>query len=161
MLVASTRERVVAWAVLFCFLAIISLISWYVWRSRHHGKLAMGFFIMTLLVSALIIPSIRNEYIHVSESALTIETGSWYKPSITILQMSDIKNIRENDQGRIIPANLIGDPGIDWHLTWHDGETQIFRLNDFFNAHRMVVAYYYKDRGFWLERLEDQARSSL
>lgn len=121
----------------------------------------MVVFIITLLVSALMIPSIRGEYIHVSASALTIETGSWYKPSTTVLKMSNIKNIRENDNGRLIPANLIGDPAVDWHLTWQNGETQIVRLNDFFNAHRMVVAYYYKDRGFWLERLEDQARQSL
>lgn len=161
MLVASTQERMLAWLILFGFLALLSLIAWFVWRGKYRGRVAMGFFIITLGVSILTIPSVKNEYIHVSPHTLTIGSGSWYRPSTTILQMTNIRNIRETDEDRIMPGNLIGDPDVDWHITWEDGKARVFRLNDFFNAHRMVVAYYYKDRGYWLERLEDQTRTPL
>jgi hypothetical protein len=75
--------------------------------------------------------------------------------------MSDIRNIREVDNEGLLPGNLIGDPNVSWHITRNNGMTDIMMLNEFFNAHRMVVAYYYIDRGFWLERLEDQNRISM
>ena len=57
-----------------------------------------------------------------------------------------------------MPSNLIGDSVIDWHVTRNNGSSEVLKLNDFFSAHRMVVAYYYKDRGMWLERMEDGQR---
>ena len=43
-------------------------------------------------------------------------------------------------------------------MTRNNGSSEVLKLNDFFSAHRMVVAYYYKDRGMWLERMEDGQR---
>jgi hypothetical protein len=126
-----------------------------IWRKKHVGKLAMGFFLVSLLIPVLIMPSVRKEYIHASPSAITIESGAWYRPSRMVVEMSNIKNIRETDVRGIIPSNLIGDPNVHWHVTWRDGRSTVLVLNEFFSAHRMVVAYYYKDRGYWLERLED------
>jgi len=158
MLVASTRDRILVWGVLFCVLASVSLIIWLVYRKQHVGKLAIGFFIVSLLIPVLVIPSVRKEYIHASRNAITIDSGTWYRPSMTVLKMTNIRSIRETDTQGIIPANLIGDPNVHWHVTWDDGASTVLELNDFFNAHRMVVAYYYKDRGYWLERLEDRLR---
>ena len=158
MMVASTDDRILAWALLLFFTAASSLIIWFIWRKQLAGRLAIGCFVMTLVLTALIIPSIRHEYIHVSPSALTIESGNWYRPSITVVEMTNIWNIRESDPQGILPANLIGDPNIEWYVTRTDGNREILELNDFFSAHRMVVAYYYKDRGFWLERMEDRLR---
>ncbi len=156
LLVASTEERIWAWAALFCLTAATSLLIGLVcWKTRA-GKIAIGCFVLSLVLSVLIIPSVRNEYIHASPQAITIESGSWYRPSKTILEMANVKNIRESDAGSIIPANLIGDPNLTWQITRPDGRSEILELNDFFSAHRMVLAYYYKDRGFWLERLEDR-----
>jgi hypothetical protein len=75
--------------------------------------------------------------------------------------MTNVKNIRERDNTGLVPGNLIGDPNVSWHLTRLDGNSEILELNEFFNAHRMVVAYYYIDRGFWLERLEDKLQPSM
>ena len=161
LLVSSTPERMKAWAAVFCFSAALSLAAWLLWRRRRHaGRLALAAFLATLLIPALIIPSIRNESIHASREAIIVESGAWFMPTRTVLKMTDIRNIREYDGG-LLPGNLIGDPAIDWHVTWHDGESRILELNEFFNAHRMVVAYYYKDRGYWLERLEDRQRRGL
>ena len=161
MMVASTKERVLIWGTIFCLSASISLMIWLIWRKKHIGKIAIGGFLVTLIIPILIIPSVRNEYIHASQTAITVETGKWYMPSKTVLQMTNIKNIRETDANGIIPGNLIGDPNINWHFTWDDGNSETIELNEFFNAHRMVIAYYYKDRGFWLERLEDRNRPSM
>lgn len=158
MMVASTGDRILAWALLFFFAAACSLIVWFIWRKRPAGRMAIGCFVITLALTALIIPSVPHEYIHVSPSVLTIESGSWYRPSKTVVEMTNIWNIRESEPQGILPANLIGDPIIDWYVTRTNGNSEILELNDFFSAHRMVVAYYYKDRGFWLERLEDRIR---
>ncbi len=156
MIVAGTRERVLIWGMLFCLAAAVSLLVFLMWRKRHLGKLGMGSFLSTLMIPVFIIPSVGSEYIHVTPETMTIESGSWYRQSKTALSMSGIHSIREVDRTGLLPANLIGDPRISWHLTWNDGTSRILELNDFFNAHRMVVAYYYKDRGFRLQRLEEQ-----
>lgn len=155
MLVSSTRERVLVWGMLFCLVAAAGLVTWLIYRKNHLGKLGMGCFATSLVIPVLVMPSVRHEYIHASPRAITIETGAWYRSSRTILDMTDIKNIRETDAQGYLPSNLIGDPNVHWHVTWLDGKSAVLELNDFFNAHRMVVAYYYKDRGYWLERLED------
>jgi hypothetical protein len=161
MLVASTKERALLWGTIFCLTASVCLITWLVCKNRHLGRLAIAVFVLTLFIPVLVIPSVRKEYIHVSRSAITIESGQWFMPSKTVFHMTNIMNIRETDSKGIIPGNLIGDPNVSWHLTWQDGSSQIIELNEFFNAHRMVVAYYYIDRGFWLERLEDQLKPAM
>jgi hypothetical protein len=161
MLVASTRERVLVWGAFFCLSASLCLITWLLYRQKHAGKAALACFVFTLMIPVLIIPSVRKEYIHVSPTVLTIESGEWYRPSRTILRMTNVKNIRERDNTGLVPGNLIGDPNVSWHLTRLDGNSEILELNEFFNAHRMVVAYYYIDRGFWLERLEDKLQPSM
>lgn len=155
MLVSSTRERVLAWGAVFCISASVCLLTWLLWRKKHSGRLATVMFLATLAIPVLIIPSVRNEYIHASRKAITVESGAWYRPSRVVLEMADVKSIRETDGKGLLPGNLIGDPDISWHITWHDGKSRVLELNEFFNAHRMVIAYYYKDRGYWLERLED------
>ena len=156
MLISSTRERMFIWAVVFCLTAASCLISYLLWRNKPAKKIAIGLFIITLMIPVLVIPSIRKEYIHVTPMMITVETGTWYTQSKTILHLTEIKNIMEIDKNSFLPGNLRGDPQIKWHFTWENGDSHSMELNNFFNAHRMVVAYYYKDRGFWLERLEDQ-----
>lgn len=161
MLVSSTRERVLIWGAIFCIAASLSLIGWLIWRRRPLGIINLTGFAVTLLIPVLIIPSVRNEYIHASRDAITIESGKWYMPSRTVFEMRNILNIRESDTQGLLPSNLIGDPNVHWHITRHDGNNEVVVLNEFFNAHRMVLAYYYIDRGYWLERLEDQNRPSM
>lgn len=161
MMVASSRERVLVWGSIFCLSSAISLFLWLLWRKKSHGKLALTAFLTSLLIPVLIIPAVRNEYIHVSRTSITVESGKWYMPSRTVLNMTNIRNIREIDNEGFLPGNLIGDPDVSWHITRNDGEQDVVLLNEFFNAHRMVVAYYYIDRGFWLERLEDQNRPAM
>lgn len=161
MLVSSTRERVLIWGATFCIAASLSLIGWLIWRKHLLGRISLASFSITLLIPLLIIPSVRNEYIHASRDAITIESGKWYMPSRTVFKMRNIMNIRESDTRKLIPSNLIGDPNVLWHITRHDGNNEVVVLHEFFNAHRMVLAYYYIDRGYWLERLEDQQRLSM
>ena len=160
MLVASTDDRILAWALLLCIIMLFSLIVRLAWRNHIPGRVGAAMLILTLIMTALILPSIKQEYIHVSRQALTIESGNWWGTSRRIIDMDDIRNIRESDPQGMLPSNLIGDPVIDWNLTRNDAREESIRLNDFFSAHRMVVAYYYKDRGYWLERLEDRNRAN-
>ena len=125
------------------------------------GRLAMAVFVVTLSIPIMIMPSVSKEYIHVSPTAMTVESGEWFMPSKAVFQMANIRNIRETDSKGIIPGNLIGDPNVNWHITWQDGKSEVIVLNEFFNAHRMVIAYYYKDRGYKLERLEDTPQPTM
>lgn len=160
MLVASTDDRIIAWALLLCIIMLISLIVRLIWRNHIPGRMAAAMLILTLIMTALILPSLKKEFIHVSRQALTIESGNWLMPSRQVIDMHNIQKIRESDPQGVLPSNLIGDPIINWNLTRNDGKQESIRLNDFFSAHRMVVAYYYKDRGYRLERLEDRNRAN-
>lgn len=158
MLVSSSDDRMLAWGLLFCLSAAFCLIVYLLLRRRRSGRLALGGFGLTLLIPVFVMPSIGHEYIHVTPERLTIETGDWYRPSRTVVPLSRRDRILERSGG-FLPSNLIGDPDVSWHFRRHDGRTEVLELNDFFNAHRMVVAYYIKDRGFYLQRLEDRARN--
>ncbi len=160
MLVSSTDDRIIAWALLFFVTTASSLLVALLWRKPPVRIPAAVCLLISLVHTALILPSVRHEYIHVSPGALTIETGTWYRPSLTVIGMENIHNIRETAPPGLLPSNLIGDPTVAWDMTRENGQRETLELNDFFSAHRMVVAYYYKDRGFWLERLEDRLRTS-
>lgn len=155
MLVSSTDDRILAWGLLFCLSAAACLTVYLVRRGRRSGKLAMGTFGLTLLIPVFIMPSVKNEYIHVTTEKITIDTGAWYRPSESVIHIDRRDRIHEQAEG-LLPGNLMGDPNVNWHFRRHNGDRHILELNDFFNAHRMVVAYYIKDRGFRLQRLEDR-----
>lgn len=154
MTLVSTRDRFMIWAATFCITAAISLICFLVWKNSHARRASIIAFICTLVIPVFIIPSIRHEYIHVSKNHITVEQGKWFRDSKTILHFRDLDNIREDIDG-FMPGNLLGDPDVSWYFIWKDGRREKLELNDFFNAHRMVVAYYIKDRGYKFERLED------
>ncbi len=89
-----------------------------------------------------------------SEWKMTIDNGSWLYDSVKVIDFNNLRQIRELQDGTL-PGNLIGDPSVVWHITWKDGKQENLALNDFFNAHRMVVAYYIRDHGHSMSRLED------
>jgi hypothetical protein len=159
MLVSSTRDRVMAWGLVFCILGALGLTTWLLRRRRRGGGLGLGVFGAALIIPVFIMPSVRQEYIQVSPAGITVDTGAWYRPSRTVFPISRGDIIRETRDG-LLPGNLMGDPGVSWHVTRPDGNEEVLELNDFFAAHRMVVAYYIKDRGFVLQRLEDRAPGS-
>lgn len=157
MLVDSTDDRILAWGLLFCLGASVCLIVYLVRRGKRSGKLALGSFGLTLLIPVFIMPSVKHEYIHVTTEKITIDTGHWYRPSESVIYIDRRDQIHEQVDS-FLPGNLIGDPDVNWYFRRHNGDRQILKLNDFFNAHRMVVAYYIKDRGFYLQRLEEQEK---
>ena len=154
MLLVSTRDRFMIWAATFCFMAAICLVCFLLFRNYRAKKICLIAFVGTLFIPVFIIPAVKREYIHVSPQQITVEQGFWFLESRTILPFQDLDNISEQMDG-VIPSNLLGDPDVSWHFLWKDGHRATLDLNDFFNAHRMVVAYYIKDRGYRLKRLED------
>jgi|GEM_PF-5670515 len=159
MLVSSTRERVLAWGMVFCFLAAVSLLVWLLRRGRAGGRPALAVFGISLLIPFLIMPSVRHEYIRVTPARITIDTGDWFRNSLSVFPVNRQDRITEYRDG-ILPANLLWDPSVNWRITRPDGSEQVVKLDDFFTAHRMALAYYFKDRGFMMQRLEDQARTA-
>jgi len=159
MLVSSTRDRVLAWGLVFCILGALGLSGWLLRRRHGGGRLGLGVFGAALIIPVFIMPSVRQEYIHVSRAGIIVNTGAWYHPSRVDFHLNRGDSIRETRDG-FMPGNLMGDPSVSWHVTRPDGEEDVLELNDFFTAHRMVVAYYIKDRGFVLQRLEDRPRTS-
>ena len=158
MVLVSTRDRFMIWAATFCFLAAISLICYLAFKGGKARRASLIAFLCTLIIPVFIIPSVRKEYIHVSPQSITVEQGKWFGESRTVLNFRGLDRITEQVNG-YLPSNLLGDPDVSWHFLWKDGRRQTLELNDFFNAHRMVVAYYIKDRGFRLKRLEDRANT--
>lgn len=160
MLVASTHERAMAWGMLFCFVAAICLVTILLFQKRGVRTAALVLFLFTLTIPVFIIPAVKHEYIHVTPKLITIDSGAWYRDSKTVMTLEDLDHIREVENG-IVPSNFIGDPDVEWHFFWRNGKSAVLDLNDFFNAHRMVVAIYIEDRGYLVERLEEQAGTSF
>ena len=154
MLVTSTRDRIMAWGMLFCLIAFVCLVCLLVWRRTAIGKLSMLAFVVSLWIPVLVIPSIKHEYIQVSEWQMTIDNGSWLPDSRRVIDLNNLHKITER-QNSILPGNLMGDPDVVWQISWNDGKREDLELNTFFNAHRMVVAYFIRDHGHAMSRLED------
>jgi hypothetical protein len=157
MVVTSSRERFFAWATLFCFIAATSLIAYLVMKTPVIRKLSLGLFLLSLIIPAYIIPTARSEYIKVSENEIFIDSSNWLVQSQTHVALNNLQSLRESQDG-ILPGNLLGDPSVLWHFAWRDGQSRTIVLNDFFNAHRFVVAHYIRDRGnrvLWLDKPVD------
>ena len=157
MLLVSSRDRFMAWATMFCFSAAACLVVFLVARKKPLKSVSLAAFVVTLVIPVIVIPSVRQGYIQVSPNHITVEDGIWFLDSRKEFYFDNLDNIREQVDGPV-PGNLLWDPDVSWHFRWKDGSSDILQLNDFFNAHRMVVAYYIKDRGYRLERLEDQKK---
>lgn len=147
LLVASSRERVLAWGIVFCAAAAASLILW-LFRIRRHWSLAA--LACSLVIPAFIMPSVRHEQIHVLRDRITVEDGAWYSPSRSIIDLRDLRDIRQ-DESHFRIAGLLVEPNAVWHVSRGDGSRQRLELNGFFTAHRMVVAQYLRDRGHIVE----------
>lgn len=154
MLVSSTRDRIMAWGMLFCFTSALCLTCFLIWRRPLIRKLSILMYIITLLIPVLIMPAIKREYIRVSEWHMTIDDGSWLPNSRREIDLNNLRGITERRSG-YLPGNLRGDPDVVWEIRWKNGKREDLELNDFFNAHRMVVAYFVRDHGHVMSRLED------
>jgi hypothetical protein len=153
LLVTSTRDRFMAWATLFCFLAALTLIIFLIWRKPMARRCSVAVFVLSLIIPLYVIPTARNEFIRVSEIEMTIDSSNWLIDSKQVIKLSDLELLKETQSG-FIPGNLMGDPDVLWHFSWKDGKKQTIALNDFFNAHRYVVAHYIRERGNIIEWLD-------
>jgi len=143
LLLASARERMLAWGIVFCILAAASLALWLFRIARPWMAAA---FLATLLIPALVMPSLRHEHIHVLPDRITVSSGTWIAPSLDVIDLSQLLLIRERDT-QFQLAGYTVEPNALWHIFHRDGSRDTLLLNDFFTAHRMAVAQYLRDRG--------------
>lgn len=143
LLLTGSRDRVLAWGIVFCVLAAAALVCWLVrWQRRP----ALAALVLALLIPLLVMPAVHKEHIHVLPSHIVVDTGAWLLPSRRIISLQDISHIREQQtQFRI--AGYIVEPNGVWHLHYRDGRIEQLLLNEFFTAHRMAIAQYLRDRG--------------
>jgi len=153
MLVASNKDRIMVWGMIFCFVAAFSLVALLLWQKPYLRKFALGTLIISLVIPVFVMPSAGKEYIHVSRDQITIDTGYWYMPSTTTIPLHSLELLRrESSDYRI--SNLIGDDYVTWHFERENGMVESLVLNDFFSAHSMTIAHYIRDRGYpvkWLQ----------
>ena len=154
MLVSSTRDRMMAWNMLFCLIAVLCLVIFLAWRRPVIRRLSILVFIVSLLIPVLVTPAVEHEYIRVSEWRMVFDSGSRLPGSRKVIDFDNLHGITEQRNG-FLPGNLLGDPDVTWRISWNDGEQEDLELNDFFNAHRMVVAYFIRDHGHAMSRLEN------
>ena len=143
LLLASSRERLLAWGLTFCILALISFV---LWQFKIAKRTSRGTFFATLLIPLLIIPSLKHEQIHVTEDQISIQSGYWFYPTTDVIDLSGLDHIRQEVKLHAL-ANLIGEEDIIWNIHRNDGNEEILDLNGFFNDHRKTVAVYLRDHG--------------
>ena len=143
LLLSGSRERVLAWGIVFCLLAATALALWLL---RIKRRAALSLLLLSLLIPALVMPALRKEHIYVLPQRIVVDTGGWLLPSSTTIELGNIRQIREqqtqfNIAGYIVESNAL------WQLDYRDGSTRQLLLNEFFTAHRMAIAQYLRDRG--------------
>jgi hypothetical protein len=143
LLVASARERVLAWGIVFCLVAAAALTLWLFRVSRRWSLAA---FCCSLFIPAVIMPSLSLESIHVLPERITVTGGTWLAPERKVLDLTRLNHIRE-EETRFRVAGYYVEPNAIWHVHHQGGGSDTLILNDFFTAHRMVVAQYLRDRG--------------
>ncbi len=143
LLLSSTRERVLVWGIVFCLLAATALLFWLLNIRR---RLALAVFLFSLLIPALVMPAVRNEYIYVLPDRIVVDTGGWILPAMTTINLENLRQIREQQTQFGFPGFIV-EPNALWHLEYKDGSTRLLLLNDFFTAHRMAIGQYLRDRG--------------
>ncbi len=143
LLLAGTRERVLAWGIVFCLLAAAALVCWLLKVRRRE---ALAVLLLSLLIPAQVMPSLRKEHIYVLPDRIVVDTGGWLLPSSTTIDLGGLRRIREK-QTEFNIAGYIVEPNALWNLEYRDGSTRQLLLNDFFTAHRMAIAQYLRDRG--------------
>jgi hypothetical protein len=143
LLVSGTRERMLAWGIVFCMLAAAALIFWLL---KIRRRAAMATLLLSLLIPTLVMPTLRREHIYVLPDRIVVDTGGWLLPSTTTIGLENIRQIREQ-QTQFNVAGYIVEPNALWNLEYRDGSTRQLLLNDFFTAHRMAIAQYLRDRG--------------
>ena len=143
LLLAGTRERVLAWGIVFCLLAAAALVFWLLNVRR---RAAMTTLLLSLLIPVLVMPALRKEHIYVLPDRIVVDTGGWVLPSITTVELENLRQIRQQ-QAEFNIAGYIVEPNGLWNLDYRDGSTRQLLLNDFFTAHRMAIAQYLRDRG--------------
>lgn len=156
MLIESTRERFLIWAMLFCFLAAASLTCFLLSRGKLFKQISLSLLLISLLIPALIIPSFKHESIHVNRDYMKVDSGFWFNPRTIVIELKNLRKLtRINNEYRV--SNLIGDDHITWSFERNTGTVQQLVLNQFLSAHSMAVAHYIRDRGYaveWLAVLE-------
>lgn len=143
LLLAGARERVLAWGIVFCVLAATTLALWLLNIRR---RTALAAFLVSLLIPALVMPAVRKEHIYVLPERIVVDSGGWLLPSSTTIDLENIRQIREQGTQFSLGGYIV-EPNALWHLDHRDGSTSQILLNDFFTAHRMVIAQYLRDRG--------------
>ncbi len=152
MLIESTRERLIIWAMLFCFLAAASLILFLMSRPKSVKKLSLALFLISLIIPTVIIPSLKHESIHVSRDQITIDSGFWFKPRRDVIELKNLRKLSRTRDSYWV-SNLIGDETMIWSFERENDPLQQIVLNAFFSAHSMTVAHYIRDRGYPVEWL--------
>jgi hypothetical protein len=143
LMLTSARERLLAWGIVFCIMAAVSLGLWLLRIARPWCLTGL---LLALLIPSLVIPSLHRQHIHVLPDRITVGSGPWFMPATSVIDLSDLLHIREDEkQFRI--AGYYVEPNAIWHVTRADGTRDQVLLNEFFTAHRMVVAQYLRDRG--------------
>lgn len=143
LLLSGTRERMLAWGIVFCVTAAAALTCWLLhWRRR----LALAGLLVALLIPVLVMPAARREHIHVLPSHIVVDSGAWLFPSRTIIDLRGLDHIRERQVAFKVAGFLVEPNGI-WEVNYRDGRRRQVLLNGFFTAHRMAIAQYLRDRG--------------
>ncbi len=143
LLVVSSRERMLAWGLVFCVVAATSL---FLWLLRFHRQWCLAVFLLSLAIPAIIMPSVRKEVIYVRRDRITVDSGPWFSPSQQVIDLSNMLRIHQQAPEFKI-GSLMLEPNAVWRLFRTDGSEQTLLLGQFFTAHRMVVAQYLRDRG--------------
>ena len=143
----SIRSAPMRYAVWILAFVIAAPASWWCWRRRMGGNLAPGFFFASFLVPIIVVPCIALESVRVTPTALTIETGFWFSPTVRQIRFSALESVTE--QNEKVPGQRIFRARHDtvWYFRYRSGENRRLVLSDLLDANRTQVIEYLRRHG--------------
>lgn len=132
LVITSSLSRYIGW--ILVFVLGLPLCLW-CWKKGLGGNYAKGFFFALFTVPIIILPSITNEQIKVSETSVVVITGFWFDPTRKIFELPDLA---KTDSIKV--EKIGGNRNVV--LTEWNGDKTFVGLSDLLSGNAEAIASY-------------------
>ena len=147
LVVASAPGRYVAWVAAF---VVMFLGGGWCWRRGIGGRFAPGVFFASFVLPLIVVPGIATEFVRVSPTALTFQTGFWFSPNTHTIPLAGVVEVVERSEDMAQRGASRQDTF--WNFEYQDGQRRLVHLSDLFEANREQVAARLRQVGIRVRR---------
>jgi hypothetical protein len=134
--------RYIVW---FAAFVVVAPTAWYCWRKRIAARVAAIVGITSLVVPAIVVPSLAVERVDITDREMILTTGFWFSPTRKSVSLQDVRVIEE----RLKSVRQRAVDRKDWFWIFHYGTLapKQVRLPDLLSSNRAPVLEFFRKRG--------------